>query len=70
MKIAPWEEVAIYLIGPCNFKVNVHMVKLNVITCIDTAYNLVEFILIDNKTAAYVQSKFVQSWISRYPRPM
>ncbi|KAL7525960.1 hypothetical protein ACHAXR_004955, partial [Thalassiosira sp. AJA248-18] len=44
MRIAPWEEVAIDLIGPWNIKVN--------------------------GTASHIRSKFIQSWLSRYPRPM
>ena len=70
MKIPPWEEFTINLIGTWNIKVNGRMVKFNAITCIDTASNLVELIRIENKTAAHVRSKFLQYWISRYPRPM
>ena len=70
MKIPPWEEFTINLIGTWNIKVNGRMVKFNAITCIDTASNLVELIRIENKTAAHVRSKFVQSWISRYTLPM
>ena len=70
MRIAPWEEVAIDLIGPWNIKVNGRMIEFNALTCIDTASNLVELIRIDNKTASHIRSKFIQSWLSRYPRPM
>ena len=70
MRIAPWEEVAIDLIGPWNVKVNGKLVEFNALTCIDTASNLVELIRIDNKTAQHIRNKFEQSWLSRYPRPM
>ena len=70
MRIAPWEEVAIDLIGPWNIKVHGKMVEFNALTCIDTASNLVELIRIDNKTAEHIRNKFVQSWLSRYPRPI
>ena len=70
MRIAPWEEVAIDLIGPWTIKVNGKMVEFNALTCIDTASNLVELIRIDNKTAEHVRSKFIQSWLCRYPRPL
>ena len=50
MRTAPWEEVAINLIGPWMVKVNNRKVEFNALTCIDTASNLVELIRIDNKT--------------------
>ena len=70
VKVAPWEEVAIDLIGPWEIKVNGRMVEFNALTCIDTATNLVEMIRIDNKSAAHIRDKFAQSWLSRYPRPV
>ena len=70
MKISPWREDIINLIGRCNVKVNGHMVGCNALTCIDTDSNLVKLIRIYNKTAAHVQSKFVQSWISHPPLPL
>ena len=70
LRMAPWEEVAIDLIGPWKIKVRGKVVEFNALTCIDTASNLVELIRIDNKTAAHIKSKFVQSWLSRYPRPI
>ncbi len=63
MRIAPWEEVAIDLIGPWKVKVNGQQVEFNVLTCIDTAWNLVELIRIDNKTAKHIPDKFTQSWL-------
>ena len=70
LRIAPWEEVAIDLIGPWKVKVRGKQVEFNALTCIDTASNLVELIRIDNKTAHHIRNKFVQSWLSRYPRPV
>jgi hypothetical protein len=49
VQIAPWEEVAIELIGPWKVKVNGQQVEFNALTCIDTASNLVELIHVDNK---------------------
>ena len=69
MRIAPWEEVAIDLIGPWTVKVNNRKVEFNALTCIDTASNLVELIRIDNKTSRHIRDKFIQSWLARYPRP-
>jgi hypothetical protein len=37
--IAPWEEVAINLIGPWKVKVNGGQVEFNALTCIDAASN-------------------------------
>jgi hypothetical protein len=59
--IAPWEEVAINLIGPWKVKVNGQQVEFNALTCIDTASNLVKLIRIDKKTAKHKHDKFTQS---------
>ncbi len=63
MRIAPWEEVAIGLIGPWKVKVNGQQVEFNALTCIDTASNLVELISVDNGTAKHLRDKFTQSWL-------
>jgi hypothetical protein len=54
VQIAPWEKVAINLIGPWKVKVNGQQVDFNALTCIDMALNLVELIYIDNKTATHI----------------
>jgi hypothetical protein len=56
--IAPWEEVAINMIGPWKVKVNGGQVEFSELTCIDTALNLVELIHVDNKTAEHIRDKF------------
>ncbi len=61
MRIAPWEEVAINLIGPWKVKINGQHVEYNALTRIDTASNLVELISVDNKTAKHIHAKFMQS---------
>jgi hypothetical protein len=61
--IAPWEEVAINLIGPWKVKDNGRQVEFNALTCIDTALNLVELIRVDKKTAKHIRDKFTQSWL-------
>ena len=70
VRAAPWEEVAIDLIGPWTVKVNGCKVEFNALTCIDTASNLVELVHIDNKTSLYILNKFMQSWLARYPLPI
>jgi hypothetical protein len=61
--IAPWEEVAIDLIGPWKVKVIGGQVEFNALTYIDTASNLVKINHIDNKTAEHIRDKFTQSWL-------
>ena len=60
----------INLIGPWTVKVNNRKVEFNALTCIDTASNLVELIRIDNETSYHIRDKFMQSWLSCYPRPI
>jgi hypothetical protein len=70
VRIAPWEEVAIDLIGPWKVKVNGPQVEFNASTCIDTASNLVKLIRVDNKTAKHICDKFMQSWLCQYSHPV
>ncbi len=60
--IAPWEELAINLIGPWKVKVNGQQVEFNSLTCIDTVSNLVKLIHVDKNTAKHIIDKFTQSW--------
>ena len=70
VRVAPWEEVAIDLIGPWKVKVGNRLVEFNALTCIDTESNLVELVRIDNKTSCHIRDKFSQTWLCRYPRPI
>ena len=70
VRIAPWEEVAIDLIGPWKVQVNGKPCEFSALTCIDTATNLVELVRIDTKTAEHIRHKFAQTWLCRYPRPI
>ena len=67
LRVAPWTEVAVDLIGPWQLQVHDKTVEFNALTCIDTASNLVELIRIDNKSCPHVTEKFKQAWISHYP---
>jgi hypothetical protein len=69
VQIAPWEEVAINLIGPWKVNVNGRQVEFNALTCIDTALNLVKLIHVDDK-AEHICDKFTQSWLCQYPHPV
>ncbi len=70
VQIAPWEEVAINLIGPWKVKVNGRQVEFNALACIDMALNLVGLIHVDNKTAKHICDKFMQNWLRQYPCPV
>jgi hypothetical protein len=63
MWVAPYKEVAIYLIGWLKVKINGRLVEFNALTCNDMASNLVELIHVDNKTATHIHDKFTQSWL-------
>jgi hypothetical protein len=57
VRIAPWEEVTINLIGPWKVKVNGQQFEFNALTCIDTASNLVKLIcIITRQPNTYVTS--------------
>ena len=66
--IAPWEQVAIDLIGPWTVKVNGCNVEFNALTCINTASNLVELVHVNNKTSLHIHNRFMQSWLAQYPQ--
>jgi hypothetical protein len=63
VRITPWKEVPINLIGPWKVKVNGRQVEFNALTCIDRASNLVELIRINITTAKHIRDKFTQSWL-------
>ena len=67
MHIAPYEEVAIILVGTWTIKVQGRQVEFNALTRIDTASNLVELLIIDNNTLAHVHDKLTQCWLCHYP---
>jgi hypothetical protein len=63
VRITPWQEVAINLIGLWKIKVNGQLVEFNTLTCIDMASNLVKLICVDHKTAKHIRDKLIQSWL-------
>ena len=65
--LAPWDEVAVDLIGPWKIQVNGQELIFHALTCIDPVTNLTELVWIDNKSAAHVGMKFENTWLSRYP---
>jgi hypothetical protein len=63
VRIAPWEEVAIDLIGPWKVKVNGKQVEFNELTYIEMASNLVKLIHVDNEKDKHIHDTFTQSWL-------
>jgi hypothetical protein len=68
--LAPWDEVAVDLIGPWKITINGQELIFNALTCIDPVTNLSELIRINNRSAAHVAVRFENEWLSRYPRPL
>jgi hypothetical protein len=66
----PWRNVAVDLIGPWTLVIQGSEVEFRALTIIDMVTNLAETVRIENKTASNVAQHFVNSWLSRYPRPM
>jgi hypothetical protein len=69
VQIAPWEEVAINLIGPWKVKVNGHQVEFNALTCIGTASNLVKLIR-DDKVCKFPGKVFLSQLLTLPKTPM
>lgn len=67
--LAPFDEVAVDLIGPWKIEVQGVEVEFKALTSVDTVTNLTELICIENKSAAHISQQFQNSWLSRYPRP-
>ena len=66
----PFEECATSdLIGQWTVQVCGRPYEFMAPTAIDTVTNLVELIRIDNKESKTVVRKFVQCWLTCYPRP-
>ncbi len=58
------------MIGPWTLNVQGQKIPFMALTMIDTVTNLVELVRVDNKEAAHIAMHFVNSWLSRYPRPL
>ena len=68
--LAPWEEVALDLIGPWKVSVDNESYEFYALTIIDTVTNFPDAIRLRNKTASHVGLQFQNLWLSRYPRPI
>jgi hypothetical protein len=67
---APWDEVAVDLIGPWTIKTNGQELVFHALTCINPVTNLTELVCINDKSAAHVGMRFENKWLARYPRPL
>jgi len=68
--IAPWNEVAVDLIGPWKIPMpNGNELSFCALTCIDPVTNLTELKRINNGTSEHITMLFENEWLSRYPRP-
>ncbi len=64
---APWEEVAVDLIGPWPASTPHGIVEFFTLTCIDTTTNLAKITQIIDKTSNHVATQFEHTWFYRYP---
>ena len=68
-QVAPWQEIAVDLIGPWTIAVNGQNLVFRALTIIDTVTNYLEIVRIQNASARHVGHQFNQTWLSQYPRP-
>jgi Integrase zinc binding domain len=68
--VIPWSEVAVDTIGPWTLEVATERVTFYALTIIDVVTNLVEIVRLDNKTSQHISVKFINTWLSRYPKPV
>ncbi len=69
MRLIPFEECAMDLIGPWTVQVRGNPYKFEALTVIDTLTNLVKLIRIDDKRSKTVARKFTQCLLPCYPWP-
>ena len=68
-QLAPWQEIAVNLIGPWKIRVNNQLLTFHALSIMDTVTNLPELVRISSKSAAHVGLQLENTWLSRYPRP-
>lgn len=67
--VAPWDSVAVDLIGPWKIMIAGREIEFYALTCIDPVTNLVELVRLTAKTSQHVAQQFENLWLSRYPKP-
>jgi transposase InsO family protein len=68
-EVAPWETVAVDLIGPWATKIPGREIRFSAMTIIDTVTNYVEIARVDSKQPDHMAQTFCNAWLSRYPKP-
>jgi transposase InsO family protein len=68
--LLPWSEVAVDMIGPWTLEVSDRKKKFSALTIIDLVTNLVEIVHVNSKTTAAITAHFVNTWLTRYPKPI
>ena len=66
---APWQEIAVDLIGPWKITINETELTFKALTIIDPVTNLIEIVRINNKTSENIAQQLSNVWLSRYPWP-
>ena len=66
----PWQQVAVDLIGPWEFR-DAHgdTHEIQALTIVDVVTTYCEIVRLDNKTADHVGWQFEHQWLACYPRP-
>ncbi len=67
---ASWEEVELDLIGPWPASTPHEIVELFALTCIDTTTKLVKITKIIEKSSNHIATRFENTWLFWYPKPM
>jgi hypothetical protein len=69
VRLIPFEECAMDLIGPWTVQVRGNLYEFKALTVIDTVIILVKLIRIDDKRSKTVARKLAQCWLTCYPWP-
>ena len=65
--IAPWFEVAIYLVVPWQVTIDSQVLSFQALTCIDTVTDLAEVIQINNISSNLISTLFENNWLAQSP---
>jgi transposase InsO family protein len=68
-EVAPWQTVAVDLIGPWDVHIPGRILSFHALTVIDTVTNFPEIIRVQNKMPSHVAHHFRNVWLCRYPKP-
>jgi transposase InsO family protein len=69
-QLAPWENVAVDLIGPWTITIRTREVTFRALTIIDMVTNFPEVVRLESTDSRHVAMQFRNVWLCRYPKPM